>query len=225
MTRILLIEDDNDIRELIKYNLEKRSHTVIDHDNANSALITLEDVAIDIILLDIMLPGLKGTQFLKIVRDKQTTKNIPVIIISAKNREEDIIAALDGGADDYLPKPFSIEMLVAKINSILRRAESVNITDKILEVNNISIDDNKHKVFVDKVEIKLTLKEYELLKLFLTNKNKIFTRNQLLNSIWSYDSEAMTRTVDSHIASLRKKLGVASNIIVSIPKIGYGVEV
>ncbi len=225
MTRILLIEDDNDIRELIKYNLEKRAHTVIDHDNANSALITLEDVAIDLILLDIMLPGLKGTQFLKIVRDKQSTKNIPIIIISAKNREEDIISALDSGADDYLPKPFSIEMLVAKINSILRRAESINTTDKILEVNNISIDDNKHKVFVDKVEIKLTLKEYELLKLFLTNKNKIFTRNQLLNSIWSYDSEAMTRTVDSHIASLRKKLGDASNIIVSIPKIGYGVEV
>ena len=225
MTRILLIEDDNDIRELIKYNLEKRAHTVIDHDNANSALITLEDVAIDLILLDIMLPGLKGTQFLKIVRDKQSTKNIPIIIISAKNREEDIISALDSGADDYLPKPFSIEMLIAKINSILRRAESINTTDKILEVNNISIDDNKHKVFVDKVEIKLTLKEYELLKLFLTNKNKIFTRNQLLNSIWSYDSEAMTRTVDSHIASLRKKLGDASNIIVSIPKIGYGVEV
>ena len=147
-----------------------------------------------------------------------------MIIISAKNAEHDIISALDHGADDYLPKPFSMEMLSAKINTVLRRGLKPE-GEMQLECMGIKMDDSRRKVFIDSEEIILTHKEYELLKIFISNPNKIFTRNQLLNTVWGYDSESMTRTVDSHVSTLRKKLGVKGDIIKSIPKIGYGVEV
>lgn len=224
MNKVLLIEDDPDIRELISYNLTKNGFSVTSAENANDALIMLDDIKIDIILLDLMLPGLKGMQFLDIVRAKSGVKHIPVIIISAKNAEHDIISALDHGADDYLPKPFSMEMLSAKINTVLRRGLKSE-GEMQLECMGIKMDDSRRKVFIDSEEIVLTHKEYELLKIFISNPNKIFTRNQLLNTVWGYDSESMTRTVDSHVSTLRKKLGAKGDIIKSIPKIGYGVEV
>ena len=125
MRNVLLIEDDLDITELIAYNLQKAGFKVHTADNANDGLIILDEVACDIILLDLMLPGLKGMDFLKIIRSKENTANIPVIIISAKNAEHDIISGLNTGADDYLPKPFSMEMLTAKVNTILRRGSSI----------------------------------------------------------------------------------------------------
>lgn len=225
MNNILIIEDDNDIRSLIVYNLEKNGFKIIEADNANDALISLEEVNIDAILLDIMLPGLNGIQFLEIIRRKENTSRTPVIIISAKNAEHDIISALEKGADDYLPKPFSMEMLNAKIKSVLRRTVGSENYTPTLEYKNIKMDDTRHKVFSSGVEIKLTNKEYELLRLFMASPHRIFTRNKLLNTVWGYDSESLTRTVDAHISTLRKKLGDNGEIIKSIPKIGYGLEI
>lgn len=225
MRNILIIEDDIDIAELITYNLEKSGFKVHHAANANEGLIILDEVACDIILLDLMLPGLKGMEFLKIIRSSEKNENIPVIIISAKTSEQDIISGLNNGADDYLPKPFSMEMLLAKINTVLRRGSSyTGRAANILEYQGIKLDDANHKVYIDGQEIKLTHKEYELLRLFLSNPDTIFSRDRLLNSIWGYDSQSYTRTVDAHIASLRKKLLHYGDIILSVPKTGYGLK-
>lgn len=225
MRNVLLIEDDLDITELIAYNLQKTGFKVHTADNANDGLIILDEVACDIILLDLMLPGLKGMDFLKIIRSKENTANIPVIIISAKNTEHDIISGLNTGADDYLPKPFSMEMLTAKVNTILRRGSAITgRSSNIIEHKGIKIDDANHKVYIDGQEIKLTHKEYELLRLFLLNPDTIFSRDRLLNSIWGYDSQSYTRTVDAHVASLRKKLLHYGDLIKSVSKTGYGLQ-
>ncbi len=225
MPKIMLIEDDEEIRELIKYNLQKNGHTVLALDNANDALIAIEDAHTDLILLDIMLPGLKGTHFLEILRSKKHNNNTPVIIISAKNAEHEIISAIEKGADDYLPKPFSMEMLNVKIKSILRRGiQSNDLASDTIKLGAITLDLVRYKTFVDGNEIQLTMKEFELLKIFISHPEKVFTRNWLLNTVWGYDSDSMTRTVDTHISNLRKKLGSVGEIIKSIPKIGYGIE-
>lgn len=225
MRNVLIIEDDTDIAELITYNLQKAGFKPHHAVNANEGLIILGEVACDVILLDLMLPGLKGMEFLKIIRSNDEYSNVPVIIISAKTHEQDIIAGLNTGADDYLPKPFSMEMLIAKINTILRRGASfTGRAANILEYQGIKLDDANHKVYIDGKEIKLTHKEYELLRLFLTNPDTIFSRDRLLNSIWGYDSQSYTRTVDAHIASLRKKLLNYGDLIISVPKTGYGLK-
>lgn len=223
MRNVLLIEDDADISELIAYNLQKAGFKTHAAENANDGLIILDEVACDIILLDLMLPGLKGMDFLNIIRSRKNSANIPVIIISAKTAENDIISGLNAGADDYLPKPFSMEMLVTKINTILRRGSSITgRQSNIIEYKGIKVDDANHKVYAAGNEIKLTHKEYALLRLFLLNPDTIFSRDMLLNSIWGYDSQSYTRTVDAHIASLRKKLMQCGDLIKSVSKTGYG---
>jgi two-component system phosphate regulon response regulator PhoB len=224
MNRLLLIEDQEDIRELIVYNLTKdNQYEVVESDNANDALIILEDVSVDLILLDLMLPGLKGTDFLRIIKNKKRTEEIPVIIISAKTKEQDVLQGLKLGADDYLTKPFSVKVLIAKIETILRRVHPGLKTS--FSYQNITVNTDTHKVFSDGEEVTLTNKEYELVLLFLKKPQKVFHRNQLLNTIWGYDSEVLTRTVDAHISSLRKKLGKQGQLIKSIPKVGYGLDI
>lgn len=221
MKKILVIEDNEDMRDLVNFNLSQNNFEIFDFENANDGLMFLEDNNIDLILLDLMLPGLKGMQFLQIIRN--SGNNTPVIIISAKNTEQDIINALESGADDYLTKPFSMKILIAKINIILKRNTFTD--DKIININDIEIDTMSHKVFIEGNEVILTNKEFELLLLMFKNPKKVYTRNYLLDSIWGYDSEVYSRTIDTHISSLRKKLGNKAKIIKSVPKIGYRVEV
>ncbi|TYB32801.1 MAG: response regulator, partial [Flexistipes sinusarabici] len=222
-SNILLVEDEHSLREIITFNLKNAGHEVVDTDNANDALIIIEDFIPEIILLDIMLPGLKGAQFLNLIRSNPKYHDIPVIIISAKSSEDDIVRLLEAGADDYLTKPFSIKVLLAKIKVMMKRSPMA--TDKkIIEYHNILVDENNYRVYCNNSEITLTHKEFELLTLFLKHPRRVFTRNQLLSTVWGYESDVFTRTVDSHISSLRKKLGEKGNIIKSIPKIGYKVE-
>lgn len=224
MNKVLVIEDQEDLREIVTYNLEKEKiFEVVATDNANDALIMLEDISIDLILLDLMLPGLSGLEFLRIIKGKPEFSKIPVIIISAKTEEHDIINGLKLGADDYLPKPFSIKILIAKIETILRRV----VPDEQIDLRylDLAINTENYKSYVAGKEVKLTSKEFELLLLFLKKPKKVFHRNQLLNSIWGYDSDMYTRTVDAHISSLRKKLGPNGKLIKSIPKIGYGLDI
>jgi two-component system phosphate regulon response regulator PhoB len=182
----------------------------------------MEDTHTDLILLDLMLPGLQGLQFLDIIRKRKDS--VHIIIISARNAEHDIINALERGADDYITKPFSFDFLEAKIQAVLRRGVSSAAKTDSKNRNGIVINDEIHKVTIDGEQIHLTQKEYNLLSLFLRNPEKVFTRNRLLNSVWGYDSELYTRTVDSHVATLRKKLGEKGKHIRSIPKIGYSWE-
>lgn len=221
MNNIMVIEDEDALRDIIIFNLEKNGYSTVSVPNANDALIIIEDYLPDIILLDLMLPGLKGQQFLSIIKKNSKLLHIPVIIISAKNSEEDIIKGLQAGADDYLTKPFSINILLARIKAILKRTYHITSNS---EYSGISIDEKNYKVFADKKEIILTNKEYTLISYLVKHPLQVFTRNQLLSSIWGYDAEIYTRTVDSHISSLRKKLGDKGRLIKSIPKIGYKLE-
>jgi len=223
MAKILLVEDEEALREVVSFNVRNAEHDIVETDNANDALMHLDDFLPDLILLDIMLPGLKGDQFLSLIRANSKFEKIPVIIISAKSSEEDIVRILEAGADDYLTKPFSMKVLLAKIMVVLKRSQAEK-QGKFIHYAETSIDEVNHKAFVGQQEIILTNKEFELLLLFVKHPHRVFTRNQLLNTIWGYDADVFTRTVDSHISTLRKKLGEAGQIIKSIPKIGYKAE-
>ncbi|NOY22135.1 MAG: response regulator transcription factor [Acidobacteria bacterium] len=222
MKRILVIEDEPDLRELVEFNLKTSGYSPVGTDNANDALMLLEDAQFDLILLDLMLPGLQGGQFLKILRGMDRVSDTPVMIVSAKDSEEDIIAGLDAGADDYLTKPFGIKVLLSKIAALLRRTTSVGRENAVHA--GISVNSETHRAAVDGKDIQLAAKEFELLLLFVRNPEKVFTRNQLLNTIWGYEADIFTRTVDAHISSLRKKMGEKGRLIHSVPKIGYRME-
>ncbi|MDR1043703.1 MAG: response regulator [Candidatus Adiutrix sp.] len=216
--QILIIEDEEALRELLDYEFRRLEIGVLALDNANDALMAVEDCPPDLILLDLMLPGLKGLQFLDILR--REGNDVPVIIISARNAETDIINALERGADDYVTKPFSFNFLEAKMKAVLRRGGEIKSSPKF-SLGGVSVDLEAHKAFSDGQALPLTQKEFELLTLFMRKAGRAFTRNQLLNSIWGYDSSLVSRTVDVHVASLRKKLGDKGRYIQTVPKIGY----
>ncbi|MCK4508276.1 MAG: response regulator, partial [Desulfuromonadales bacterium] len=165
MAKILLVEDEEALREVVSFNVQNAGHTIVGTDNANDALMLLEDFLPDLILLDIMLPGLKGDQFLTLIRTNKKFVQIPVIIISAKSSEGDIVRILESGADDYLTKPFSMKVLLAKIMVVLKRSRT-DETGAFVTYAQISIDETNHKAFVADREIILTHKEFELLLLF-----------------------------------------------------------
>ncbi len=222
MKKVLLIEDNSDLSAIIKFNLIKQGYEVFSVDNANDALMILDDIETDIILLDLMLPGVSGEEFLRIVKSSERIKHIPIIIISAKNLENDIINGLKSGADDYLTKPFSIKVLLAKVEAVLRRTPVTSA--KLLLYKGIEINRESYSATVDGKNLTLTKKEFELLSLFMENRNKVFSREMLLNRVWGYSAEVYTRTVDAHISSLRKKLGKKGKFLKSIPKVGYVFE-
>lgn len=222
MNKILVVEDEDSLRELIVFNLTKAGFDVVESENANDALIFIEEITPDLIILDIMMPGLKGTQLLQILKKSPKFSSIPVIIISARSSESDIVEGLELGADDYITKPFSMKVLIAKIKILLRRIQKKE--DNFLEYKGIYIDLEKYKVYVDSKEISLTYKEFELLAFLLKHPKKVFSRAQLLSNIWGYDADIFTRTVDSHISSLRKKLEDKGDLIKSLPKVGYVLE-
>lgn len=220
--RILIIEDEEALRELLEYEFSRLDTTVIALDNANDALISVEDCPPDLILLDLMLPGLKGLQFLEILR--RDGNEVPVIIVSARNGEADIINALERGADDYVTKPFSFGFLEAKMRAVLRRGKESKSSSEI-SAGGLRVDLESHKAFNEGEALQLTQKEFELLILFMQKPGRAFTRNQLLNTVWGYDASLISRTVDAHVASLRKKLAEKGGYIKTIPKIGYLWEV
>jgi two-component system phosphate regulon response regulator PhoB len=217
--QIMIIEDEEALKEVIEYSLRRCGFTVNSFGNANDALIALEDCPPDLILLDLMLPGLQGLQFLEILRRRD--KATPVIVISARNTEPDIIRALEQGADDYVPKPFSLKLLEAKIKAMARRNRAEDDSGQALRGGGITIDMNTHQAHSGDEPLHLTQKEFELLSLFLKKPQRIFTRGQLLNLVWGYDSDVVTRTVDAHVAVLRKKLGDKGGFIKTLPKVGY----
>jgi two-component system phosphate regulon response regulator PhoB len=217
--QILMIEDEASLREVIEYNLTREGYQVTALDNANDALIAVEDCPPDLILLDLMLPGLQGLQFLDILRRRD--KSLPVIVISARDSEEDIIKALERGADDYLPKPFTIKLLETKIKVALRRSGDRGGDEDVIQSCGVTVDLSAHRAVAEGRELQLTQKEFDLLALFARRPEKVFTRNQLLSVIWGYDNELNSRTVDVHVATLRKKLGGHGRHIRTLPKIGY----
>ena len=220
MAKILNVEYEMNMKEIIAEYLRRGGHTCFTADDGMDALMLLKSNPMDLLILDIMMPHLDGFSVCKIARE---TSSLPIIMLTAKGSEEDKLKGYDLGADDYMTKPFSPKVLLAKANALLRRssllpAETVN-------AGKISVIPASHKVFLDGREIALTYKEYELLHFFLSNPGQIFSREQLLNRIWGYDFEGTTRTVDTHIKTLRRKLGDEGRHIVTLIRSGYKFEV
>lgn len=220
---IFCVEDDAAIRNMMIYTLNASGFRAEGFSDGESLFRELENTTPRLILLDIMLPGMDGIEILKNLRTRRATAEIPVIMASARGTEYDRILGLDLGADDYLAKPFSMMEMVSRVKAVLRRSEPRTRRD-ILRVGRLSVDREQHVVTVDDERIRLTLKEYELLCLFMENTGRVYSRDQLLASVWEADFAGETRTVDVHIGTLRTKLGPCGDYIETVRGVGYRME-
>lgn len=221
--RILIIDDEVNIVELLKYNLEANGYKTYFALNGTEGLRIAKENKPDLILLDIMLPEIDGFDICKEIRKDKDIEKISIIMLTAKGEEFDKILGLELGADDYITKPFSIRELMARIKAVLRRNKKDD-KSRILKINELTIDMDRHEVIKNNEKIELTLKEYELLKLLVLNKGKVLTRDFLLDKIWGYEYYGETRTVDVHVRHLRKKIEVDDSnpiYIETVRGIGY----
>lgn len=204
--KILVVDDEDHIVELISYNLINSGYKVITANNGIDAVRIAREEKPNLMLLDLMIPGLDGFDVCKSIRNDNETKDISVIMLTAKGEELDKILGLELGADDYITKPFSIRELLARIKAVLRRIKSVEGSEEVYKSNGILINFDRRDVFIFDKKIDLTLKEFELLEILVKNRGKILTRETLLDKIWGYEYVGETRTVDVHIRYLRKKV-------------------
>lgn len=205
MQKILIVDDEENIVSLIDYNLKSAGFQTLVAFNGRDGLSTALEHHPDLIILDLMLPKMDGFD---VVRELRKSSSIPVLMLTARSEEFDRVLALELGADDYLIKPFSVRELIARVKAILRRSagNKEEASSKMLQVGSITIDEEKHQVYVDENEIDLTTKEYDLLKLLMTNPGRVFSREKLLEQLWDYEYFGDTRTIDVHIRHLRKKI-------------------
>lgn len=203
--KILIVDDEDHIRELLKFNLEKNGYVVYMANDGLNGLKLAREKQVDLILLDLMLPGMDGFEVCKEIRRDNIISNVPIIMLTAKSEEIDKILGLELGADDYITKPFSIRELSARIKALLRRS-NVKYDNEILRFGNITLNLQTREVLKHGKKLDFTLKEFEVLKLLIQNKGKILTREILLDKIWGYEYVGETRTVDVHIRHIRKKI-------------------
>ncbi|MBQ6810047.1 MAG: response regulator transcription factor [Firmicutes bacterium] len=220
---IYCVEDDDSIRDIEVYTLRSTGFDVCGFPDGTAFFEALEKERPELILLDVMLPGEDGIAILKQLKDSTSTKDIPVIMATAKGMEYDKILGLDLGADDYLVKPFGMMEMVARVKAVLRR--SAPKTDAlVLKYGNFVMNLSEHTVTVRGERVDLTLKEFDMLRLFLSRPGIVFTRDQLLSDIWGMDYDGETRTIDVHIRTLRQKLGEDGNLIATVRGVGYRLE-
>lgn len=224
---IYCIEDDNSIRELMIYTLNSAGFKAKGFSGSTQLSDSLKTEKPVLILLDLMLPGEDGISILKKLKSQTTTADIPVIIASAKGTEYDKVIGLDLGADDYLTKPFGMMEMLSRVKAVLRRTMPKR-PDSTLLIGALELNQSEHTVFIHynetKMQIELTLKEYELLRLFMENPGIVLTRDTLLKKIWAFDFAGSTRTVDVHVGTLRTKLGKLGNYIKTVRGVGYKME-
>ena len=217
---IFCVEDDGNIRDLVVYTLETTGFAACGFEDGASFFEALADSLPELVLLDIMLPGEDGLEILRKMKASARTRKVPVIMLTAKGAEYDKVMGLDAGADDYVTKPFGMMELVSRIRAVLRRSGQKEEED-ILMLGSLCLNPRKHEVTVNGDAVSLTLKEFELLRLLLENRNIVLTRDRLLEDIWGYDFDGETRTVDVHIRTLRQKLGDEGNRIETVRGVGY----
>lgn len=220
---IYCVEDDQAIRDLMIYALNSAGFEATGFEDGKAFFSAFEKKLPELIMLDIMLPGEDGIAILKKLRGNSATADIPVIMATAKGTEYDKVIGLDLGADDYLAKPFGMMEMVSRVKAVLRRSVAKD-TFKVLYVGKLELNMSNHTVFADGERIDLTLKEYGLLRLFMENLGRVFTRDQLLEQIWDADYVGETRTVDVHIGTLRTKLGKCGEYIETVRGVGYRME-
>lgn len=219
MKKILVVEDEKDIQNIIKAFLENAEYKVETADDGLDAINFIQKNNYDLILLDIMLPKIDGFTVCEMIRKNS---NIPIIILTALTDEESQLKGFDKLADDYITKPFSMPVLLKHIEAIFRRTNNSNENTSILKYKNITLNTENYEVYVDNQKVTLTFREYEILKLFLENQGKVFTRDNILNSIWNYDYFGDDKIVNTHIKNIRKKLGY--EYIETVRGVGYKID-
>jgi two-component system alkaline phosphatase synthesis response regulator PhoP len=219
---IYYVEDESNIRDLVVYTLKASGFEAQGFEDSGDFWFAMKAQKPELIILDVMLPGEDGLTILKRLRSSPVTADIPVVMATAKGSEYDKVIGLDGGADDYLAKPFGMMEMVSRIKAVLRRTAPKQA--KVISYGGITLDEGKHTVTVNKTPVSLTLKEYEILKLLIDNPGQVFTREILLSDIWGIDFTGETRTVDVHIGTLRTKLAEAGDLIETVRGVGYKME-
>jgi two-component system alkaline phosphatase synthesis response regulator PhoP len=219
---IYYVEDESNIRDLVVYTLKASGFEAQGFEDSGDFWAAMKAQKPELIILDVMLPGEDGLTILKRLRSSPVTADIPVVMATAKGSEYDKVIGLDGGADDYLAKPFGMMEMVSRIKAVLRRTAPKQA--KVISYGGITLDEGKHTVTVNKTPVSLTLKEYEILKLLIDNPGQVFTREILLSDIWGIDFTGETRTVDVHIGTLRTKLAEAGDLIETVRGVGYKME-
>jgi len=220
---IVVIDDEEDILKLLEYNLTREGYRVISIPEGKEGLDTVRELVPDLIVLDLMLPGLHGLDLCRIIKNDKYLAHIPIVMLTAKGEEEDIVTGLELGADDYITKPFSIHVLIARIRAVLRRIsrEKREQVEKPIITGRLKIEPEFYRVTLNNNEIKLTPTEFDLLRVMVENEGKVFTRKQLLGAVQGGSVFVTNRTVDVHLTSLRKKLGGMGNCIETIRGVGY----
>lgn len=221
---ILVVEDEEDIAALIAHHMQGAGFNVMVAYNGAAAFKEIEKQLPDLVLLDLMLPDIDGTEVCKALRQRQATKDIPIIMVTAKAEEVDRIVGLELGADDYVVKPFNTRELVLRVKGILKRVKAPRDEQKLLKYGELSIDMDAHRVTLESQEIELTLTEFKLLRELLLNKGRVRSREVLLNNVWGYTFEGYDRTVDTHVQRLRRKLKDYGKIIETVRGIGYMIK-
>ena len=222
MTEILIIEDDRDIVEAVEYNLKKEGFSVSKANDGINGLRLAENKLPSLILLDLMLPGIDGLEICRRLKKNEKTTRIPIIMLTAKGEEVDKVVGLEMGADDYIVKPFGLKELVARIHAVLRRlGQKGQAIKSVINLKDLEIDPDRYSVIAGGKPIELTAKEFQLLYHFASNPGRVFSRNQLLASVWGIAAEIETRTVDVHMRRLREKLGRAGRHLETLRGVGY----
>ena len=221
--KIWCVEDDASIRDIEIYTLNSTGFEARGFENGEDFFAALVQETPDLVILDVMLPGMDGVSILRKMKDSAATKRLPVIMATAKGMEYDKIQSLDLGADDYLVKPFGMMEMVSRVRAVLRRCAPLG-EGSVLRAGNLTVNLDERTVTANDRRVNLTYKEFELLKLFLSHPKMVFTRDQLLSNVWNIDYAGETRTVDVHIQTLRQKLGDCGRMIETVRNVGYRLE-
>ncbi len=221
MSRILIIEDEQDLAGLVEYNLRTAGFETETASTGASGLAKARARVPDLVLLDLMLPDVAGSEVLRMLKGDSELRTVPVVIVSAKGQESDRIQGLEAGADDYVVKPFSVRELMLRVKAVLRRADADDGPSQLLTAGDIHLDTSRHQVRVKGEEVVLTALEFRLLRTLLERGGRVQTREVLLSDVWGIQADIHTRTVDTHIKRLREKLGPSGDILETIRGVGY----
>jgi len=222
MALIYIVEDDDSIREIEELALQNAGHKVMGFACAADFYKILEEVVPELCLVDLMLPDVSGNEIVRKLRSNAETQKLPVIMVTAKTTELDLVKGIEDGADDYIKKPFSVMELISRVKALLRRTKTTEV--KELKLGELVINNEKHEVILEGHPIELTYKEYELLSLFILNKGIVLSRNTIMDKVWGTDYEGETRTIDMHVKTLRHKLGEYGARIKTVRNVGYVME-
>ena len=219
--KIFIVEDEPDLRDTLSFNFENEGFKVSSFPDGEKCLTSVKQNKPDLIILDLMLPGINGLDVCREIRSKEENNDVSIIMLTAKGEEIDRIVGFELGADDYVTKPFSVRELILRVKVLLKKRSDNQSAEKILEYGPVKMNLDAHSVLVDDIDVVLTALEFKLLKHLLKRRGRVQTRDQLLGDVWGYSSEVTTRTVDTHIKRLREKLGSTGDLIQTIRGVGY----